>query len=337
MVLTAKPVATPHDEQAQGRGRDAKAPTDMPSAGWFDILTRTQRQLTEDNLTIVAAGIGFYGFVAVVPALAALVAIYGLIADPAQVTNQLAAMADIVPDEAMPLLREQMLRITSNNHAAGISAIIGVIIALYSSASATKAMISGLNIAYGETEKRSFIRLTALAMLLTFCGIVAAVLAVALVAVLPAVLQHLPLTGGTELLLNIVRWPLLIGGFMLGIAVLFRFGPCRQEAQWKWISPGALVAAVLWLLGSGAFSLYVSKVGSYDKTYGPLGAVVVFLLWLYLSALTVLIGAELNAETERQTLRDTTTGPEKPLGERGATAADTVGPSREELRAPKKQ
>lgn len=337
LASAAKPVASEKDAHQRGRGRNATGPASMPWSGWLDILTRTKQQLEEDNLTIVAAGVAFYGFVAVVPALAATVAIYGLVADPSQVTDQITSLATVLPGEALPLLRDQMIRITSDNQAAGISAALGVLIAIYSSANATKALISGLNIAYDETEKRSFVKLTALAILLTVGGIVAASCAVGLVAVLPAVLAHLRITQGIETLLNIVRWPLLVGAFLVALAVLFRFGPCRTKARWQWVSPGAIVAAVLWLMGSAAFSLYVSKVGSYDKTYGPLGAVIVFLMWLYISALTVLVGAEVNSEMERQTKRDTTDGPEKPLGQRGAKAADTVGPSREELREPKKQ
>jgi membrane protein len=210
-------------------------------------------------------------------------------------------------------------------------------IAIYSSAKATKALITGLNIAYDETEKRNFLKLTAIAIVLTLGGIIAAVLAVGLVAILPSVLSRLHIPGGVELLLNIVRWPLLIGGFLSSLAVLYRYGPCRNNAQWKWVTPGAILAAVLWLLGSAAFSLYVAKFASYDKTYGPLGTVVVFLMWLFISALTVLIGAEFNAEMERQTKRDTTEDPEEPLGNRGANAADTVGPSRDEMRPPKKK
>lgn len=336
-VSTEKPIARPEDAHERGRGRNAEKPTDVPGEGWLDILSRTKQQLGEDNLTIVAAGVAFYGFVAVVPALAALVAIYGLVADPAQVTDQITALATMVPDEVMPMLREQMIRITSNTGAAGISAVIGVLLAIYSSANATKALITGMNIAYDETEKRSFLKLTAVAIVLTVGGIIAAVLALGLVAVLPSVLSRMHITSGVEMLLNIVRWPLLVGGFLGSLAVLYRYGPCRNNAQWKWVTPGAIVAAVLWLLGSAVFSLYVSKFASYDKTYGPLGAVVVFLMWLYISALAVLIGAEFNSEMERQTKRDTTDNPEKPLGHRGATSADTVGPSREELRPPKKK
>ena len=336
-ISTTRPIADHDDAHEHGRGRNATRPSEVPTAGWLDILTRTKQQLGEDNLSIVGAGVAFYGFVAVVPALAATVALYGLVADPAQVADQVTSLATVVPGEALPLLKEQMIRITSDNHAAGISAVIGVLLAIYSSANATKALISGLNIDYDETENRGFLKLSLIAIVLTVGAIVAAALAVGLVAVLPSVLKHMHLTGSKELLLNLARWPILVGGFMAALAVLYRLGPCRHDAKWRWVSPGALVAAVLWLLGSALFSLYVSKVGSYDKTYGPLGAVVVFLMWLYLSAFTVLIGAEFNSELERQTKRDTTEGAEKPLGERGATSADTVGPSREELRAPRKQ
>lgn len=336
-VSTTKPLATPDDARERQRGRHATRPSEVPKEGWLDIFARTKQQFGEDNLTVVAAGVAFYGFVAVVPALAATVALYGLVADPAQVNEQVTALAQVVPGEALPLLQEQMVRITGDDQAAGIGAIVGVLIAIYSSANATKALISGLNIAYDETEKRNFLKLTAIAIVLTIGAILAASLAIGLVAFLPTLLKQLHITQGVETLLNFVRWPLLVGGFMGALAVLYRFGPCRHDAKWNWVSPGAIVAAVLWLLGSAAFSLYVSNFASYDKTYGPLGAVVVFLMWLFLSALAVLVGAEFNSELERQTRRDTTEGAEKPLGQRGATSADTVGPTREELRPPKKQ
>lgn len=337
MPITAsseKPEAQPDDAREPGRGRNARRPTDIPAKGWLDILTRTWQQLNEDNLTVVAAGVAFYGFVAVVPALAALVAIYGLVADPAQVTDQVTALASIVPGEALPLLRDQMIRITSDNQAAGIGAAIGLGLALFSSSNAVKAMISGLNIAYDETEKRSFLRLTVLSLGLTLGAIMGAMLALGLVAILPSVLKHLHIASATETFLNLLRWPILVGCFLGALAVIYRLGPCRHEAKWKWISPGALVATLFWIAGSILFSLYVTHLGGYDKTYGPLGAVVVFLMWLYVSAFVVLIGAELNSEIERQTRRDTTTGPEKPLGERGAKAADTIGPARHRMPEP---
>lgn len=336
-IEAAKPEAPAHDATQPGRGRHADKPTDVPKAGWLDILVRTKQQITEDNLSIVGAGVAFYAFVAVVPALAVLIALYALVADPADISGHIAAMANTVPNEAMPLLEEQMKRIAATPQTASISAVIGVLIALYSSSKATKALIEGLNIAYDETEKRGFIRLNFVALVLTIGAIVGAVVAVALVAVLPSVLERLSITQGTETLLNWLRWPLLVAGFMAALAVVYRFGPSRQHAKWRWVTPGAVLASVLWVFGSGLFSLYVSRFGSYDKTYGSLGAVVVFLMWLFISAFVILIGAEMNAEMERQTLKDTTVEPDEPMGQRGAEAADTVGPTREEMPPKKKK
>lgn len=324
---TDKPIATQAEAHEPGRGRHAEKPSDVPAKGWKDILWRTKDQISEDNLSIVAAGVAFYGFVAVVPALAALIALYGLISDPAQVAAHIEALARVLPGEVLPMLREQMLRISTNTTAAGISAVVGFAFALYSSANATKALITGLNIAYDEEEKRNFLKLTGVAFLLTIAAIVGMIIAVSLVAVVPALVKHLNITAGAETAVNWLRWPLLVGGFMAALAVMYRYGPCRHDAKWSWVSVGAAAATALWVGASGAFSLYVSKFGSYDKTYGSLGAVIVFLMWLYLSAFIVLFGAELNAEMERQTLKDTTEGAPKPMGQRGAQSADTVGPA----------
>jgi membrane protein len=325
------------DRTAGERGRHADKPTEVPKKGWLDVFWRTKQQLEEDNLSIVAAGVAFYAFVAVVPALAVGIAVYALVADASDLAGQLQLLARVVPAEVMPMLEEQVTRIATDNTSAGISAALGVLIALYSSANATKAIMSGLNIAYDETEKRGFVKLSLMAIGLTFGMIIGLILAFGLLAVLPGVLDNLGLSGGAEMFLNVIRWPILIGLFMLGVASVYRYGPCREKAEWKWVSPGAIMAAVLWVIGSALFSLYVSKFGSYDKTYGSLGAVVVFLMWLYLTAYVILLGAELNSEMERQTVKDTTTGPDKPMGERNAFAADTVGPSHEQVKTSEKR
>jgi membrane protein len=334
---SAKPESHPQDAAREGgHGRDAEKPTEVPKAGWLDVLTRTKQQISEDNLPIVGAGVAFYAFVAVVPALVVFIALYGLIADPATVSQHISSLAETVPGEVMPLLEEQMNRIASTPQSASVSAIIGLIIALYGSAKATKALIKGLNIAYDENEKRGFLKLNAIALVLTIGAMISAIIAIALVAVLPAIVSNLNLGETVEKLVVWLRWPVLIGGFTAVLAVVYRFGPSRNDPKWRWVSPGAIVAGLLWLLGSAAFSLYVSQFGNYDKTYGPLGAIVVFLLWLLISALAILVGAEVNAELERQTLKDSTRGESKPIGTRGAEAADTVGPTREEMPAKKK-
>ena len=333
-----KPEVTPPEASRESnRGRHADAPTQVPPQGWLDILTRTKDQIVADNLSVVAAGVAFYGFVAVVPALASIIGLYALVSDPAQVRDHIAALTQVVPQEVMPLLEEQMTRIAGDQQAAGWSFALGLGLALYSSSRAVIAMITGLNIAYDEVEKRSFIKLNLVAFALTMFVVVGSLLAIGLVAVLPSVLAHLPISANTESLLGWLRWPVLLGGFMIALAVMYRYAPSRNEPQWRWVSAGALLGTGLWLAGSAAFSFYVSQFGSYDQTYGSLGAIVVFLLWLFLSAFVILVGAELNSEMERQTLEDTTDAPAEPIGQRGAQAADTVGPSRHSKGGGKRQ
>jgi membrane protein len=316
-------------DRQQDRGRHADKPSDLPKRGWKDVLWRTKQQIDEDNLSIIAAGVSFYGFVAVVPALAAGIAIYALVADASQIGKHLDLISRVVPGEAMPLLTDQINRIVSDNHAAGWGALLGILLAIYSSSNATKAIITGLNVAYDEEEHRGFFKLNAMALALTLAAIVGALLVLALVAILPAALGYIGLTSGAEALVSWLRWPLLVVLFMTGLAVVYRFAPSRQKPRWRWVSWGAALSTFLWIVGSAAFSFYVTRFGGYQKTYGSLGAVVVFLFWLYLSAYVVLLGAELNSEMERQTVKDTTDGPPKDMGERGAYAADTVGPAKQ--------
>lgn len=313
-------------ERERGRGRSADRPGELPKRGWRDILLRTKEEVAKDNLSIVAAGVAFYLFVAFVPTLGAVVAVYALAADPRQVSEHLTSLARVVPEEVMPLLREQMQRLTAETRSAGIGAIVGFALALYASSKAMKALIEGLNITYDEREKRGFLKLQLGALLLTLGGVIGVVLALTLVAVLPSVLDYLRLSAVADQAVMWLRWPLLIGGFLLALAGVYRFGPSRDSPQWRWVSAGAAVATGLWVLGSVGFSLYVSTIGNYQKTYGSLGALVVFLFWLYLTAFVVLLGAELNAEMERQTAKDTTRGPSEPMGRRGAHSADTLGP-----------
>ena len=313
------------DDGGKGRGRSADSPTEVPSAGWRDILKRTFQQIGEDNLSIVAAGVAFFAFVAIVPAMASVIALYGLIADPSSVSSHLGTLQRVVPNEAMPLLEEQLSRITENTPAAGWSAIIGLALTLFGALKGTKALMAGLIIAYDEEEKRGFVKLHLVALTITLGGILGVALIVGLITVLPAVLSFMHISGVAETVLAWLRWPVMAVLFMFGLAALYRYAPSRDKPQWKWVSPGALLAAVIWLLGSAAFSLYASNFANFDKTYGSLGAVVAFLLWLNLSTFVILLGAEFNSEQERQTKKDTTEGHPEPLGVRGAHSADTVG------------
>ncbi len=280
------------------------------------------------RLLTEAAGITFYSLLAIFPALAALVSLYGLIADPATVSDQLNAAAGVVPSGGMEIIGDQVKRVASTSGGAlGFGAIVGLLVALWSANGATKAMFNSLNVVYDEHEKRSYIRLTLLTLAVTLGALVFMVIAMACVVALPIVLNFVGLGPITAILIRVARWPLLLVIIAVMLAVIYRYGPSREEARWRWVSWGGAFAAIVWVLVSLAFSWYVAHFGSYNKTYGTLGAAVGFLTWIWISAIIVLVGATLNAEMEHQTEHDTTTGGEKPLGARGANKADSVAPA----------
>ena len=312
-----------------GRGREARTPEDIPARGWKDILLRLKDQIRKDRLSIIAAGVAFYGLLAIFPALIALVALYGLAFDPAQVEQQVSALSSILPPAAADILLGQLHDLTSTDSTAlGVGAIGGLLLALWSASAGMRTLMEALNVAYNEEEKRGFFRFYGTALLLTLAAIVGTVLAIALVVALPVVLKFLGLGEALKWVISIAAWPILVAMMLIGLAVVYRYAPSRREPRWRWVSWGAVVATVLWIIGSLLFSFYVTKFGNYNETYGSVGAIVILLMWFLLSSYAVLIGAELNAEMERQTRKDTTEGREKPLGARGAHAADTVGESR---------
>lgn len=314
--------------EERARGRHAERPRDIPAPGWRDIAFRVKDRVKEDRLSIISAGVAFYALMAMFPALIALVAIYGLVFNPEQVTQQVAALGGMLPGQASELLVKELGEITRIDTASlGVGAAAAIVLALWSASSGVRTLMEALNVAYHEEERRGVVRLYGTALLLTLGGIVAAVIAMALVVALPALIK---LFGLGELVENVIayaRWLLLALGAMLGFAVLYRYGPSRAKPRWQWVSWGAAIATVMWIVASALFSLYVGHFGSYNKTYGSMGAVVILLTWFLLSAWMVLLGGEINAEMERQTKKDTTEGPDKPLGARGAHAADTVGRS----------
>jgi membrane protein len=310
-------------------GREAVRPGQIPARGWIDVFNRVRLSLAEDNLSIVAAGVAFYGLLAIVPALAAIVAIYGLFVSPAMIQEQFTGLSGILPAEARQLLGEQMQRIAGTaDRTLGWTAAGSLLFALFSAMKGATALIAALNIAYDEREDRGFIRLYLLALALTVGGILFAIASLALVAVFPVVVGYLPLPEAWRTALALLRWPVLAVLVMAALAVVYRYAPARRPAKWRWISWGSVAATVLWLIGSVLFSLYVARFAGYNETYGSLGAIVVLLMWFYLSAYVMLLGAEFNAETEHQTARDSTAGPDLPLGRREAHVADTVGRAR---------
>lgn len=308
------------------RGREADKPTQIPARGWKDIALRVKDEATKDNLSMVAGGVAFYSLLALPAGLAALVSTYGLVASPATVERQMGALTGFLPGEARDLFAQQMHNIVSSSEGAlGLSLLIAVVLAVWSAAKGMKALMTAMNIAYGEEEKRGFLRLNAVALALTVGFVGFMIVALMVVAGVPAVIDKLGLPGGLRWTIQLARWPLLFILATIALGVLYRYAPSRDEPRWQWVSPGALIGTSLWILGSIAFSIYVSQFGDYNKTYGTLSAVVVLMMWLFISAYAVMIGAEVNSEMERQTARDTTDGAEKPLGSRGAYSADTVG------------
>ncbi len=314
----------------RGRGRMAAKPSDIPSPGWKDILLRTYRSISEDRVMALAAGVTYYILLALFPGIAALVSIYGMIADPATIGELVAALSGTIPDSAITLVRAQLHHLAAQDEKAlGLAFIGGLLGSLWSANAAVKALFDALNVVYGEREKRNVFKLNALSLFFTACLVLFLVLALIGIVVIPAVLDLLHLGSVSELIINLLRWPALLAIVVLGLAVGYRYGPSREDARWRWITWGSVVAAILWLLVSMVFSWYASNFGSYDKTYGSLGAVIAFMVWAWLSMTVVLMGGELNAEIEHQTARDSTTGRPKPMGKRGARMADTLGPAQD--------
>ena len=321
----AEPATTP-----DAHGRHAFTPKQIPWPGWKDILKRTWRELTNDHVSVVAAGVAFYGLLALFPALTSLISIAGLVLDPAEVVTQLSEWTAGLPQTAADIIVGQSVSVASGGGTAlSLAAIGGLALALYSTAKGTKTLMEGLNVAYDEEETRGFVRLNLTALALTGLMIIALMIAIGLGAVVPLVIDALNLPTIVERLLHLARWIMLAVIAILGLSLLYRYGPSREDAKWRWITPGASIAILLWVAATAGFSVYVSNFGSYNETYGALGGVIILLTWLWLSAFIVLLGAELNSEIEHQITNDTTTGPDKPMGQRGALMADTLGEASE--------
>jgi membrane protein len=294
--------------------------------GWRDILWRVKEEASKDNLSMIAAGVAFYALLAIFPAIAAMISIYGLIADPQTVQQQMSALSGALPSDARGIINEQLSRVAAGAQGAlSAGAIIGILAALWSANKGTKALMEALNIVYDEDEKRGFVGLNFVSLALTIGILVFLIVALGLIAALPALFGNLGLPETVRQWANWLRWPVLALVFIVSLAFLYRFAPSRDAPKWRWVSAGAVLATVLWMAGSLLFSWYVSNFGSYNQTYGSVGAVIVLMMWFWLSACIVLAGAQLNAEMEHQTERDTTSGDRQPRGRRGAYVADTVG------------
>jgi len=301
--------------QSHPRGRRADRPREIGFRGWKDILLRVKQEQTNDHLSVVAAGVAFYAMLSIFPALAALVSIYGLFADPGQVQQQVAQFSGFLPQESRQMLGEQISRIASTSSGAlGLGVAGGVLVALWSANKGMKALMSAMDIVYDEEESRGFFKMNGVSLLFTLGGIVTALLSLALIAVIPLLFARVGVPPTVQSVLNVGRWLLLALVVIVWLAVVYRYAPDRKEPRWKWVSWGAVTATVLWIAASLLFSFYVTNFGSYNKTYGSMGAIIILLMWFFLTAYAILIGGELNAEIERQT------GKIAPRGEKGEKA-----------------
>jgi membrane protein len=319
----------PYEDRPRQDGNDvyghrASSPGEIPKRGWMEVLKRTARQIEGDHLPLISAGVAFFLLLGLFPSLAAMVSIYGWLADPATVAGHVDQISTMLPREAAAIIRSQIEKVAGAPTAAGWGAIIGVVLALWAGSKATKGIVEAMNIAYNQKEERGFIRKQLVYFSLTLAAVLAGLLSILMIAVIPAIVDFLPIPEVGKGLLVWLRWPALLALGMTIIALIYRFAPSRRKAKWRWVSWGAGTATVLWLVASALFSFYVSNFGNFNETYGSLGAVIILMMWLYLTSFLVLMGAELDAELELQTQRDTTTGEEKEMGERGAFTADHV-------------
>jgi membrane protein len=319
----APPPGSPSAEELPGI--HAEKPTEIPWRGWKQILKRAWAENRADNMPIIGAGVAFFGFLSIFPALIALISIYGLVASPESVASQVDSISKQLPSEASKLITTQLKSIVDNSGGAlTVGLVISILAALWSASGGVGNLITAINIAYDEVETRNFIRLRALSLALTLGAIVFVLITFGLIAVVPGVIDALPLGVVGTILAQIVRWVLLLAVFAGGLAVLYRVAPDRDAPRLRWVSLGSVVVTVVWALVSVGFALYVNNFGSYDKTYGTIAGVIVLMLWLYLTCYLVLLGAEINSEAEHQTAQDTTEGAPLPMGVRGAEMADTL-------------
>ena len=306
-------------------GRLAKRPLDIPWAGWRRVIARTAREVITARISLCAAGCAFYATLALFPAISMLVSIYGLVFDPSNVGSQLAVLQDLLPPSAFHLIADRVnLLVSKPAGTLTFSLLVSIMIALWSASTGTKSILGALNLAYEEREQRSFVRFQLTALGMTLGAILAAVIGLAALVLLPAFIGFFGISTYGATVARLTSLGALVIFVLLALSLLYRFGPSRNAASWHWVTPGSVVATVLWLIVSALFSFYVEHLASYDATYGPLGAVVGVMMWFYVSALAVLVGAELNAELELQTVHDSTSGEAKPIGARGAYVADHV-------------
>ena len=311
-----------------GRGRDAAAPFSIPWKGWRDIGLRIYTSFFEDRVMLIAAGATFYILLALFPAFAVFVSFYGFVADPHTISDHIAFIGQFLPQAGTELLQSQLERLVSQDvKSLSLAFVIGLLVALWSANNGIKTLFEAMNIAYGEQEKRNFFVLNLIAFCFTLGAVVIGILLIVSVGVVPAVMAMLGLSSVTDLFIASMRWPVMLALVIGSISLIYRYGPSRNPARWSWILFGAVLTSVVWIGASIGFSWYLQNLANYNATYGSLGAVIGFMIWVWISSIIFILGAEINAEMEHQTALDTTAEPAKPLGMRGAKVADTIGRS----------
>lgn len=306
-------------------GRDATSPARIPAKGWWSVIKRVVSEVSADRIMLTAAGVTFYLLLALFPALTAFVSIYGFVSDPATVAQHLTLLDGVLPSGGVELIETQLQSLARQDPSAlSFGFVFGLLVALWSANSGMKSIFDAMNVVYEEDEKRGFIKYNLMSLGFTLAALVAAMFFITLIGIVPAVLAFLYLEGMTEFLIRFSRWPLMLFAVAFAFSVIYRWGPSRRKAKWRWVSWGSGFAAIAWLLVSIGFSWYLENFANYNATYGSLGAVIGFMIWTWISVIILLVGAELNAELEHQTAVDTTRGPDRPMGERGAEVADSV-------------
>jgi len=310
----------------QGRGRRAESPMAIPLKGWKDILLRVYRRAMADRLGLIAAGVTFYGVMGLFPAIVALVSIYGLLTDASALQGQIQFLSGYLPPSVLELLGTELQRISqARDGSLGLAALLSLLVALWSVNTAVRAVFQALNVAYGEAEKRPIWRLYATTFAVAVGIIIMAVVVVNVVIILPVLISAVGFSERTDFYMRLLSAPIFFIVMVAAASVLYRIGPSRSSARLHWISFGSVLFSVIWIAAALGVSFYLSRFADYSATYGSLGAVIGLMLWIYVTAYIFLAGAEINAEIEHQTSHDTTVGPEKPMGERGAHVADTLG------------
>ena len=328
-MLSSKSLAK-HGEGELGRGRNAEAPSEIPIKGWKDVLWRVWSKIGDDRVLLIAAGTTFYMLLALFPALAAFVSLYGFVADPKTIADQIAFLGGILPSGGYEMIQSQLQALASQDAGAlSFGLLFGLSITLWSANNGIKSLFDAMNIAYEETEKRGFIKLNLISFAFTLGAILVGVLFLFSVGVVPA-LALLQIGGWAEFLIYFLRWPVMFLAAATVITLIYRFGPSREPAKWRWLTWGAGLATVVWMVASIGFSFYLDNFADYNATYGTLGAIIGFMMWTWISVIIVIVGADLNAEMEHQTTRDSTTGMPRPIGQRGAVMADTLGKASDE-------